>query len=266
MDRFVAAAIQMRSSVGDVRGNLEKALRLVSDAAANGASLVTLPECCNFGYGLDQILASTPADIPDARGAFSSLAVARKVFIVVGLVEHVGGTIQNNTVIFGPQGQMGVYTKVHLFSSAPSFEDGVFSRGGKRLLVDTDVGKIGTIICYDIRFPELSRSLALDGAEIFTVSSAWPSSRAAALRGLCLGRATENIAYLISANQVGTNSDTLKFAGQSSIVDFEGNVLASAGEGEECIISAELDMVRLRKLRGAIPVFSHRRPDVYGFS
>ena len=153
----------------------------------------------------------------------------------------------------------GIYRKMHLFSLLG--EDRAFSRGDGWLLADTSLGKIGVIICYDLRFPELSRRLALEGAQIICVPAQWPKPRNEHWRTLLLARAIENQLFVIASNTCGVIGK-LDFFGMSMIIDPKGNILAEATDKESEIL-ADLDMGEMEEWRAQIPCFGDRRPELY---
>jgi predicted amidohydrolase len=122
--------------------------------------------------------------------------------------------------------------------------------------------KWGLMICYDLRFPELSRTLALQGAEVLAVCSAWPLSRISQWEALLRARAIENQAYVIGANRTGRDR-AFTFGGTSLIIDPLGNVVSQGRPGAEELLTADIENAAIESARKAIPVFEHRRPDLY---
>jgi predicted amidohydrolase len=153
----------------------------------------------------------------------------------------------------------GVYRKIHLFSLLG--EDRVFSAGDRWLAADTSIGKIGVIICYDLRFPELSRRLAVEGAQILCIPAQWPKPRDEHWRTLLLARAIENQFFVVASNTCGMIGK-LDFFGTSMIIGPRGEVLAEAGE-QETEITASLDMRDMADWRAQIPCLRDRRPELY---
>ena len=140
-------------------------------------------------------------------------------------------------------------------------ESDTFTPGKDVTTFDTPWGKFGVIICYDIRFPELVRSLALQGIDVLFVVSQWPKARIPHLRSLTTARAIENQMFVVCCNSCGTAGKTV-YGGNSAIIEPFGKTLALAGETEE-IISSICDMQILSDIRGSIPVFRDRRPELY---
>jgi predicted amidohydrolase len=165
-----------------------------------------------------------------------------------------------NTAYVADNGVLaGVYRKLHLFSLLG--EDRAFDSGDRWLLADTSLGKVGVIICYDLRFPELSRRLALEGADVICVPAQWPKPRQEHWRTLLRARAIENQLFVVACNTCGLIGK-LDFFGMSMIIGPKGEVLAEAGEaaGE---IGAHLDLQSMADWRAQIPCFNDRRPALY---
>jgi predicted amidohydrolase len=172
-----------------------------------------------------------------------------------------GARLQNASVHFGPDGSRHVYAKIHLFEAEPNVESRVFEPGAKRVLWSVEGIPVGPVLCYDLRFPELTRSLCLDGAKVILASSAWPASRREVFRVLSQARAIENQCFLLSANLAG-RSLSGSFAGHSMIVGPDGGILGEGKDGDELLV-ATLDFAALEKARSFLPCFQQRRPDCY---
>ena len=152
------------------------------------------------------------------------------------------------------------YRKAHLFTLA---REPRFLKPGQSLTLAAIEGlQWGIMLCYDIRFPEMARSLALRGAEVVVVPAAWPAARANHWSTLLAGRAIENQLYMIGANRAGSDG-SLQFAGGSRVVDPYGVLLAAAPEAGEQLLIAELQKSRVDEVRASMPVFQDRRPDLY---
>ncbi len=256
---FLAAALQFRVDVGEVSENRERAFRLVEEAAARGARLCVLPEMWSTGFAEDRLLQlsrTTPGILHDMR----SLSVRLNVVIAGSLPERVGRGVFNTLYVVNATGVVtGEYRKTHLFS--PSGENRWFRRGNSSGVIPTDVGTLGPLVCYDLRFPELARKYFLDGAGVLCVSSQWPSVRRAHWRILTVARAVENQSYVVAANAVGP-SGPFRYAGDSVIISPGGERLASVGE-EEGIALAEIDPVAIEETRRRIPCLADRNERAY---
>jgi predicted amidohydrolase len=266
-----AAAVQLNSTPDKGR-NLETADRLVRRAAAEGAQLVVLPEKWPvLGTGSDLRDGAEPLDGPAATWA---RGVARELGIdlVAGSVsERVPGEekLRNTSLHIGPDGDVrATYRKVHMFDVEV---DGTVYResdheepGDEPVLSATADGvELGLSVCYDLRFPELYRILAVRGARIITVPSAFTlATTRDHWEVLLRARAIENQAFVVAPNQIGEHAPGLRSGGRSMIVDPWGLVLALAPD-EETVITAELDLGRQADIRRRLPSLASRRPTAY---
>ncbi|RME35455.1 MAG: carbon-nitrogen family hydrolase, partial [Deltaproteobacteria bacterium] len=154
----------------------------------------------------------------------------------------------------------GSYRKLHLFSVMR--EDRFLAAGNEAVIVDTSVGRLGLAICYDLRFPELFRKLALGGAEIICLPAEWPKPRQEHWRTLLRARAIENQMFVAACNCCGIQGK-LDFFGMSLLIDPWGDVLAEGGE-TDTVIRADFDLAKMHAFREQIPCFNDRRPEIYG--
>jgi predicted amidohydrolase len=258
MGSIQAVAIQFNVRQGDVDANLAHVRGALKRAADQGANLAVLPEMWSSGFAYKTLneLALRTAGIVEEL-----LALSRELkLVIVGSMPEPDGDKVFNTVFLADNGTLaGVYRKIHLFSLLG--EDRAFSGGDRRLLAETSIGRIGVIICYDLRFPELSRRLAVEGAQVICVPAQWPKPREEHWRTLIRARAIENQLFVVACNACGPIGK-LDFFGMSMIVDPKGNVLAEVGEGEGEVI-ATLDMQAMADWRAQIPCFNDRRPELY---
>jgi deaminated glutathione amidase len=271
-----AAAVQL-TATADKASNLETADRLVRAAARDGASLVVLPEKWSvYGTPEDQRAGAEPLDGPALTWA-RTVARELQIDLVAGSIaeapdgsDAARGRGRNTSVHIGPDGEdRAVYRKLHMFDVVVGGRDYRESDGeapGDEIVGTTlqDGTSAGLTICYDLRFPELYRKLAVDGARILTVPSAFtePTTRDH-WEVLLRARAIENQAFVIAANQVGRHAPGLRTGGRSMIVDPWGLVLAQAPDTETHVI-ADLDLARQDRIRTDLPSLANRRPDVYG--
>jgi len=253
-----AAAIQFNVKQGDVDANLAYVREALKKASVQGVQLAVLPEMWSSGFAYKNLngLAQRTAQIVEELTTLS-----RELnLVIVGSMPEPNGDKVFNTIYVADNGKLvGSYRKLHLFSLLG--EDKAFDSGDNFLVAETSIGKIGVIICYDLRFPELSRRLALEGAQIICVSAQWPKPRQEHWRTLLRARAIENQLFVVSCNACGMIGK-LDFFGMSMIIDPKGEVLAEAGEEESSIV-AELDMQAMEEWRKQIPCFNDRRPEIY---
>ncbi len=256
---FLAAALQFRVDVGDVPSNRERAVRLVKEAAARGARLCVLPEMWSTGFAEDRLLPLSRTT-PEVLHEIRELAGRLKVVVAGSLPERVGRGVYNTLYVVNATGVVtGEYRKSHLFS--PSGEDRWFRKGVSASIIPSDAGALGPLICYDLRFPELSRKYFLQGARVLCVSSQWPSVRRDHWRILTVARAVENQSYVVAANAVGA-SGPFRYSGDSVIVSPAGERLASVGE-EEGMALATIDPALIEETRRRIPCLADRNVRAY---
>lgn len=252
--------------------NLEKAKKFITKAAENGAELVSLPEYFNF-MGEDTQKKENAEHIPNGEttGLLSELATKNSIYIHVGsIVEKYSEKKSYNTsFIIDTNGNlMGKYRKIHLFdigiSGMPSYKESDKIQGGNNpVMIDLPFGKAGLSICYDLRFPELYRSYALNGAKILFIPAAFTSYTGMLhWEALLRARAIENQCYVVAAGQFGAHLPGKSCFGNSLIIDPWGTVIARASEGEG-VITAELNEELVKSARESIPCLHHRRPEVY---
>jgi predicted amidohydrolase len=264
------AAVQMTSG-DDVARNLQTAERLLREAAAGGASLAVLPE--NFAFmGLrdrDKLAVAEPEGAGPIQSTLVRLARELRLWIVAGTMPMaIAGEerVAAASLVFDAEGrQVARYDKMHLFdvdvpgNSESHRESRYIAPGDVIRVVDTPHGRLGVAVCYDLRFPELFRRMAAEGATWFTVPSAFtvPTGRAH-WEVLLRARAIENLAGVVAAGQWGRHSNGRETYGDSLIIDHWGRVLARRPEGEGVVIAA-LDGGSQAEVRGGFPALAHRR-------
>ncbi|MDX6473701.1 MAG: hypothetical protein QOK22_2517 [Gaiellaceae bacterium] len=266
-----AGIVQSDPQLGDLEGNLRRCLERLDEAAAAGCGLVVFPECALSGYMFDDAESAMPAaiDVPGVETDVLLAACAKHgLHCVIGVLERRGETLLNTALLLGPHGLVGAYRKSHI---ACIGVDRFTEPGADDYAVyDTPVGRIGLQICYDWRFPEITRVLALAGAEIV----AHPTNSPAAARELAdyvpRTRAVENAVYFLTANRVGVEGGAT-FFGCSQVVDPLGSVVALADDSNETLLVAELDLELAREKtkepgegQYAVRLFADRRPELYG--
>jgi predicted amidohydrolase len=256
--------LQMDVAFGDPEANYRNAERLIRKAAAapDKPDLLLLPELWDTAYDLERLRELGDWQGERVQAWAGALARELRVTIAAGsIAEKREDGIRNASYVMDLHGSvMSRYAKLHLFG--PMGEDRHLTAGSTRELVQMEGVTAGMMICYDLRFPELARALVLDGAELLLVPAQWPKPRLQHWRTLAVARAIENQVYVAACNRVGAGGGQ-EFFGHSLIVDPWGEVLAEGGEGEE-IVTAQLDLNRIKEARERIPVFRDRRPDVYG--
>ena len=266
------AAVQLNSN-GDKARNLAAAERLVREAAADGAKLVALPEKWNLLAGGEELAAGAePLDGPSlsaARGWARDLGI----HLLAGSVSERGSEgekASNTSVLIDPGGEdLAVYRKIHMFdvdAGGVSYRESEFERPGEEL-VAAQVGGVtaGLTVCYDLRFPELFRILALRGARLIAIPSAFTLATGRDHWEVLLrARAIENQLFVIAPNQVGEAPPHYSSFGRSMIVDPWGVVLATAPD-EECFVGADLDFAAQDRVREQLPSLANRQPGAYAW-
>ncbi len=260
--RLHVAAAQMDVRLGDLDANLERARRLVTDARAQGAELVLLPELWSTGYDLEHAPAHAARNQSVVLPALASLAERHGICIAGSLLLGDGlGRVRNTAVVHGPDGSViSEYAKIHLF--ALMAENRYLAAGDAAPTFSLAGSTAASAICYDLRFPELFRSYALEGARVVLLPAEWPAVRVAHWRTLVCARAIENQFFIVACNRAGTSGSTT-FAGHSMIVDPWGKVLAEAGDGESLLVET-LELGRVDEARSQIDILGDRRADLYG--
>lgn len=262
---------QIEPRLGRSERNLDACLGRLEEAAAAGCDLVVLPECAVSGYmfATEDEAARAAEEVPGPGvEAFERACSRLGLHCVAGVLERDGDLLRNTAVLVGPSGLIGRYRKTHLpFLGADRF---VTPGDEAPEVYDTPVGRIGIEICYELRFPELTRSLALRGAEIVVHPTNWPTSVRPFADYLTRARAAENHVFLATANRVGREGG-MEFFGRSQVVDPAGTRRVEAGDGGEELLVAEIDPAEAReKDRAIVPgeyevhLFGDRRPELYG--
>src|ERR671918_1294432 len=268
---MLCGVAQTEPRLGEPERNVEACLARLEEAGAAGCELLVLPECATSGYmfGSEDEAAPYAEEVPGPSVEALAGACARhRLHCVAGLLERDGDRLRNTAVLVGPEGLVGRYRKTHL----PYLGVDRFVAPGDEPpeIFETPLGRIGIEICYDLRFPELTRAMALRGAEIVVHPTNWPAAVRPLAEFLTRARAAENRVFLLTANRVGREGGT-EFFGRSQVVDPRGTRLAEAGEEREELVMAEIDPAEAReKDRVIVPgeyelhLFADRRPELYG--
>ena len=256
--------IQMSMLCGQPDDNFRKVAQRIEEAMQDSPDVVVLPETWNTGF-FPKENSETLCDQDGARvkAEIGALAAKFHVNIVAGSVTNFrDGKVYNTAYIFDREGScVGTYDKTHLFS--PLGEHRHCAPGHSLCRFTLDGICCGIIICYDVRFPELVRSMAVQGLDMLFVVSQWPKARTFHLRSLTTARAIENQMFVVCCNSCGSAGRNV-YGGNSAIIDPWGATLALAGE-EEQLLSAECDFSTLQQIRSSINVFADRRPELYQF-
>ena len=259
------AAAQIACSLGDVGANVRKMRDFSAQARGGGADLVVFPEVADTGYAMPVIEACATSWDQGAVPELQKIAKELSIAIICGVSERDGSSIYNSQVFIDANGNVvGSYRKTHLLTGVPIGEDECFVPGNELKSFPFGGVRLGLSICYDLRFPEVYRTLAIEErANVFILSSAWPFPRLEHFRVLAAARAIENQSYMIVSNRVGTD-DGVTCCGSSAIIDPYGVTLAAASTDREELVRAEVSEEVITSVRNRMAVFAQRRPDIYG--
>lgn len=264
------AAVQMDVHIGENAKNADRILEKLSVAAGEGAQFVVFPECATSGYCFDSTDAAMPYAEPDGGAFVSRFAEGCRregVTAIAGFLERGdGGAVHNSAVLVTPDGAAAVYRKTHL----PTLGIDRYVEPGPSLPVyDTPVGKVGILICYDVRFPEAARTLGLQGADIIAVPTNWPVGAESSPDFITRARAWESRVFVVAANRVGIERGRV-FIGRSQIVSPSGSVIVEAGRTDEAILYSDIDLAEARQKaivhepgEWEIDITTDRRPELY---
>jgi D-glycero-beta-D-manno-heptose 1-phosphate adenylyltransferase len=258
-----AGCLQFSVEAAAPERNLASVVAGLNRFAATAPGLIVLPELWATGFAYDR-LPELARQTPEILAELQKLARLHRLHLAGSLpeeqVDDAGRSLFYNTLFLtGPDGTLGYYRKQRLF--APMAEDLHFTAGNNPLPLDTPFARVGALVCYDLRFPELARHQAARGAEIFVISAQWPLVRLAHWRALVQARAIENQAYVIACNRCGATGDT-EFGGHSLIVAPDGTILTEAGAAEEAV-GLLLDPETLTTTRSR---FNTAGPNPFSFS
>jgi predicted amidohydrolase len=264
------AAVQMEPVLLEPKKNLQKILDNISHIAEKAVQLAVFPECALTGYSLSLKEAQSFSEpIPGpATDQIIKACQNADMLVALGMIEkdHEDRCF-NSAVLLGPEGILGKYRKTHL----PLLGVDRFLHPGEQITgpFNTPIGKMGLLICYDLRFPEPIRSLAIDGVQVVLLSTAWPHAAGFYPDFMAQSRAAENGIYLVAANRIGEERGT-RYLGRSIIAGPDGEKLGEGPSDEEDLLIVEIDLARSdNKKRVFIPgeyevdLFADRRPELY---
>jgi len=267
------AAVQLNATA-DLTANMAVADRLTRAAAADGAQLIVLPEKWTaMGSEEDQRRAAQPLDGPAIEWARSSARELGVELVAGSILEQLPGEekLANTSLHIDAGGEIrALYRKIHMFDvevEGRVYSESALELPGEEIVLSASADglELGLTICYDLRFPELYRILAVRGARVMTVPAAFTlATTRDHWETLLRARAIENQAFMIAANQFGPHPAGQHSGGRSMIVDPWGVVLAQASDGE-CHITADLDLARQREIRERLPSLANRRPQAYAW-
>lgn len=255
------ALAQIDIAFAEPEKNFEKVRDLTLLAAEKKVDVVVFPEMWNTGYALSNLPELADSDGKRTQNFLTELSKKYQMNIVAGSVATAkSGKFYNSNYIFDAKGNLvSQYDKVHLFG--PMEEDKFISSGKSENVFELAAVKSAAVICYDIRFPEWLRTNMKQGAKILYVVAEWPKQRIEQWQILLQARAIENQAFVVAVNRVGYDLNNC-FNGHSLVIDPLGTILLDAGE-EEGLQLIDIDVNQVDTVRGQIPVFADRKPELY---
>jgi omega-amidase len=255
---------QMDIVPGDPEANRLKVEKWVRETVQKEKpDVIVLPEMWTTAYTLESLEDFADIDGEPTTSFLQDLAKMYRINIIGGSIANIkNGNIYNTSLVVDREGKL-VYTydKIHL---VPMLDEPAYLTGGaeKVKIFELDGVKMGIIICYDLRFPELARSLALEGAEVLYIVAEWPTARIDHWKVLQIARAIENQFFVVSCNRIGYYNGE-DFAGGSMIIDPHGKILQMGSETEEETLVESISLDLAKDIRKAVPVFESRVPDMY---
>ncbi|WP_163969703.1 carbon-nitrogen family hydrolase [Oceanobacillus halotolerans] len=251
-----------------IPGNPEKNRQKVKawmeqEVAKNNPDTIVLPEMWTTAYTLNDLQKIADHEAEPTKGFLGELSKKLNVNIIGGSVANkVNGKIYNTALVLNRRGELVYqYDKIHL---VPMLNEHKYLTGGKKApdVFELDGVKMGMVICYDLRFPEIIRPLAVQGAEVLHVLAEWPTPRLSHWTPLHIARAIENQLYVVSANRVGSY-DGVTFCGTSMVVNPNGDIIVRGTEENEETLQTTMDFDLVKQVRRAVPMFDDRVPHLY---
>jgi predicted amidohydrolase len=260
-DKLKVALVQIELTEGDPPQNTEKALKFMDKAVQQGADFLILPELWPVGFAPMELDSLAETSNGPSVNIMRDWTRDKGCYLLAGSIpEIIKKGIYNKSYLFGPKGQvLGEYAKIHLFDLMGEKE--TFVEGGKPMVADVKGWRVGVMLCYDLRFPELARYYALRGVNLIAIPALWPDARIGHWEVLLKARAIENQIYIAGTNAVGNMTD-LYFPGQSMIIDPYGNSLNQA-ENRESLIIREIKLSEIAKVRESVTYIEDIKSDVY---
>ena len=266
LEKFNVALAQMMCNVANKKSNLDIMKKNIEQAKKKNANLVIFPELSLTGYSNRDLTYELAEPVPGPSTRFlEEIAKKEDLYIVFGMPEHsekARAVLFNTAVLLGPDGFIGKYRKMHLPTHSVFEEKRYFRLGYKAPIFETEIGKIGLTICYDLFFPEISRLLRLQGSQLIICISASPGVRSSFFEVFTVARAIENTVFLIYVNLVGVENG-LQFWGGSRIIGPNGSFLAEAKYDEEDLVVGPIDYSDLEHTETFVPTLRDLRPELF---
>ncbi|MEM3672628.1 MAG: carbon-nitrogen hydrolase family protein [Candidatus Bathyarchaeia archaeon] len=266
ISKFKIALAQISCNRGNKKENIRKMEKYVAKAKEQDAHLVIFPELSLTGYVIRDQIYELAETIPGpSTKAIENVAKKHKTHIIFGmpeLSEKTQAVVYNTAILVGPEGFVGKYRKIHLPTHSVFEEKRYFRPGYQAATFETEIGRIGLIICYDIFFPEICRLTRLKGAQLIVCISASPSVRKTFFETLTLARAIENTTFLAYVNLVGIENG-LQFWGGSRLVGPQGKLIACAKYDEEDLVIGAIDYADIKPTETFVPTLKDLRPELF---
>ena len=266
-DDITIALAQISCRVGDKKHNIETMKRRIRSAEKIHADLVAFPELSLTGYTVRDRAYELAETVPDGPSLqeIENLAKNADLHIIFGMIEKsakADAVLHNTAVLVGPKGYVGKYQKMYLPTHSVFEEKRYFRPGYHTGVFQTDVGRIGLIICYDVYFPEVSRLLSVKGANIIVCISASPSVRRGFFETLTAARAMENSVFLAFVNLAGIE-DGLQFWGGSRVIAPSGSIITQAKYDADDFIHARISYSDIKRVQAWVPILRDLRPEIF---
>lgn len=258
--KVIISLAQLHIILGDVAGNYSAILPLIEEASSKNSELILFPELWPSGYDLknrEKYYQENRKHLP----CLIKAAQDNHIWIGGSWIEKSGEQYFNTFSLINPDGNLFAdYSKIHLFGMMD--ERQWLQGGNRRQTVDFSWGKAGMAVCYDLRFPELFRRYAIEGVSVMLIVAQWPTRRIDHWSLLLRARAIENQMYVLGVNCVGQTGNEI-FGGKSAIINPWGEVLAEGATDHAGLLTAEIDLDEVEKIRRWMPVLENRRPELY---
>ncbi len=248
---------------GDVKGNTDIMLTYVGQAKGRGADVIVFPKMADTGYDLPLVVKTAQDWNKGTVPSLKKAAAEHRINIVAGVSERVSEGVYNTNVIINREGEViGAYRKTHLCTNNPPLEHHFLQAGNKLEIFGLEDTQCGFMTCYDIRFPEIARTLTIKGAKILFITSAFSMSRIQHWEILLAARAIENQVFVVACNRIGTDAG-MTFCGASTIIDPYGTIVSIGSAIHEGLITGEINLDMINALRSQYKVLEDRRPALY---
>ncbi len=247
---------QMDVKLGDKEANIKRAEELIHEAIEKDAEVICFPELFTTGFAKENIIQLAESISGETTKRLQELAAENKILVAGSILEK-DGDIYNTSILVAPEGLVGKYRKVHPFLE----EANCITSGNGYSVFDTKLGKMGLLVCYDAIFPEASRSLSLQGAQIILLPSNWMNPFLEQWRLATSARSLDNQVWLVATNRIGAD-ETYTYFGRSRIVNPYGNAVVECGEDEEVAV-VEVDLGKSSEFKGIVDFLRDRKPKTY---